>query len=88
MVLVAMTIATVGYLVFALNSGPMSVGFLKDTVRERVSDSIPGIRLDLDDVVIEKGDGASHPNLRLANVRLSDSDGNLIARAPRAAAAR
>ena len=85
MVLVAMTIATVGYLVFALNSGPMSVGFLKDTVRERVSDSIPGIRLDLDDVVIEKGDGASHPNLRLANVRLSDSDGNLIARAPRAA---
>ena len=80
-----MSIATIAYLVFALNSGPMSVGFLKEMVRERVSDSIPGIRLDLDDVVIEKGDGTSHPNLRLANVRLTDTAGNLIARAPRAA---
>ena len=80
-----MTIAAAAYLVFALNSGPMSVGFLKDTVRERVSDSIPGIRLDLDDVVIEQGEGNSHPNLRMTNVRLTDADGNLIARAPRAA---
>ena len=86
-VLAAMTVAAVAYVLFALNSGPLSVSFLKDTVRERVSDSIPGVRLDLDDVVIERGDGESHPTLRLANVRLSDADGNLIARAPRAAIA-
>jgi hypothetical protein len=86
-VLAIMTIAAAAYVVFAINSGPLSVSFLKDTVRERVSDSIPGVRLDLDDVVIERGDGSSHPTLRLANVRLSDTDGNLIARAPRAAIA-
>ncbi|MEE4239235.1 MAG: AsmA-like C-terminal domain-containing protein [Anderseniella sp.] len=84
-VLGAMIVAAAAYLVFALNSGPVSVGFLKDTVRERVSDSIPGIRLDLDDVVVEQGEGNSHPNLRMTNVRLTDTQGNLIARAPRAA---
>ncbi len=84
-VLLAMIIAAVAYILFAINSGPLSVSFLKETVLERVSESIPGVRLDLDDVVIEQEDGKAHPTLRLANVRLTDNDGNLIARAPRAA---
>ena len=84
---VIMMIAVIAYLAFALSSGPMSVGFLKQTVREQVADSIPGLRLDLDDVVIERVGGSGHPTLRLANVRLSDAQGNPIAQAPRAAIA-
>ena len=63
------------------------MGFLKDTVQERVSGSIPGLNVELDDLVIERGSNGGHPTLRLANVRLSDTEGNLIARAPRAAIA-
>ena len=88
-IIVAMGIATiaVAILVFSLSSGPISVGFLKDTVQERVSGSIPGLNVELDDLVIERGSNGGHPTLRLANVRLSDTEGNLIARAPRAAIA-
>jgi len=84
-----MGIATmaVATLVFTLSSGPISVGFMKDMVQERVSGSIPGLKVELDDVVIERGSNGGHPTLRLANVRLSDTKGNLIARAPRAAIA-
>ena len=69
----------------ALSSGPLSVGFLDDMVEDRVSDSIPGLKVEVDGVVIERGSNGGHPTLRLANVRLSDTNGNLIARAPRAA---
>ncbi len=84
-----MGIATIAVatLVFSLSSGPISVGFMKDMVQERVSGSIPGLKVELDDVVIERGSDGGHPTLRLANVRLSDTNGNLIARAPRAAIA-
>jgi hypothetical protein len=84
-VFVVMIIAAVAYVAFTLSSGPLSVGFLKETVRERVSNSIPGIKLELDDVVIERVSGSGHPTLRLANVRITDNNGNMLARAPRAA---
>ena len=86
-VVAVMILVAVAYVAFALSSGPLSVGFLKNTVRERVSDSIPGIKLELDDVVIERGSGKGNPTLRLANVRITDASGNMLARAPRAAIA-
>ena len=82
-----MLIAAVIYVVVALSSGPLSVGFLTDVVEDRVSDSIPGLKVELGGVVIERGSNGGHPTLRLANVRLTDTSGNLIARAPRAAIA-
>lgn len=84
MCIATMAVAT---LVFYLSSGPLSVGFMKDMVQDRVSGSIPGLTVELGDVVIERGSNGGHPTLRLANVRLSDTKGNLIARAPRAAIA-
>jgi len=84
-ILAVMSIAVVVYVMVALSSGPLSVGFLDDMVEDRVSDSIPGLKVDVDGVVIERGSNGGHPTLRLANVRLSDTSGNLIARAPRAA---
>ncbi len=86
-VLALMTISAVGYVLFAVSSGPLSVGFLRETVKERVSDSIPGIKVELDDVVLEWGDGSGHPTLLLTDVRLLDDAGGLLARAPRAAIA-
>lgn len=78
-------IAAVLYVVVALSSGPLSVGFLTDVVEDRVSDSIPGLKVELGGVVIERGSNGGHPTLRLAKVRLTDTSGNLVARAPRAA---
>lgn len=82
-----MLIAAVIYVVVALSSGPLSVGFLTNIVENRVSDSIPGLKVELERVVIERGSNGGHPTLRLADVRLTDTSGNLIARAPRAAIA-
>ena len=68
-----MLIAAAAYVMIALSSGPLSVGFLDDMVEDRVSDSIPGLKVEVDGVVIERGSNGGHPTLRLANVRLSDT---------------
>ena len=68
-----------------LSQGPVSLDFMTDTVQSRINANLSGMAIEIGGVVIERPPGDEFPRLRLRDLVLRDSGGNVIARAPRAA---
>ncbi len=68
-----------------LSEGPVSLAFLKDTVEQRINASLPEVDVSIKNVVVERDSITGQPRLRLQDIRFKNSDGRLIAQAPRAA---
>ena len=67
-----------------LSAGPVSLDFLRAAVENRINANLPGMTVSVGGVVVEKT-GGNVPHVRLRNIELKDKQGNLVARAPRAA---
>lgn len=70
-----------------LSQGPISLNFIRDRIQAEINGSLGGMSVKLGGVVIERDLKTGVPHFRLRNVELSDSEGRVIARAPRAAVA-
>jgi len=68
-----------------LSQGPVALTFLTPTVQSTINDSLTGMQVNIGDVIIERDQDTGSPRIRLRDIRLLDPDGNMIARAPRAA---
>ena len=68
-----------------LSQGPVSLNFMTGTLQARINESLSGMSVKIDGALIERAPGSGIPSFRLSNIVVSDSSGNLIARAPRAA---
>lgn len=83
-VLAVLLVLAVGVYV-RLAQGPVSLDFMRATVESRINKSLPNMTVSVGGVVVERNGGEDVPHVRLTDVDLKDLDGNLIARAPRAA---
>jgi hypothetical protein len=68
-----------------LSEGPLALTFLTSTVQNTINANLSGMQVAISDVILERDTGSERPRIRLRDIRLRDSDGNMIARAPRAA---
>ena len=68
-----------------LSQGPVSLSFLRDKVRTTISAGLGGLPVQVADVILERDPSTGRTNVRLRDLRLFDSAGRLIAKAPRAA---
>ncbi|MGI9413616.1 MAG: AsmA-like C-terminal domain-containing protein [Hyphomicrobiales bacterium] len=82
MALVLVLGAGIGY--WRIAQGPMTIGFLRGPIENFINASLPGMRLRVKDVVIERDANDNTIHLRLRRAQLEDDGGQLIARAPRA----
>lgn len=67
-----------------LSQGPVSLDFLRAAVENRINANLPNMTVSVGGVVVEKT-VSGVPHVRLRNLELKDKQGNLVARAPRAA---
>jgi len=68
-----------------LSRGPVSLNFMTDTIQAEINQNMHGLQVKIGGAVIEREAGSGIPHFRLRDIVLSDAQGNLIARAPRAA---
>ncbi|MEM1198628.1 MAG: hypothetical protein AAGI06_04895, partial [Pseudomonadota bacterium] len=68
-----------------LSQGPVSLSFLRDNVRSTISEGLGGLPVEVADVILERDTVSGRTSVRLRDLRLFDSSGRLIAKAPRAA---
>lgn len=68
-----------------LSYGPVSLNFMTETLQQQINRNLSGMSVTIGGAVIERAPGSGVPHFRLRNIELKDTDGNLIARAPRAA---
>ncbi len=68
-----------------LSYGPVSLNFMTGTIQEQINNNLTGMSVTIGGAVVERAPGNGVPHFRLRNIELKDTDGNLIARAPRAA---
>jgi hypothetical protein len=68
-----------------LSQGPVSLDFLRQAVESRINANLPNMSVSVGGVVVERSGGTGVPHVRLRNIELKDRNGNLVARAPRAA---
>ncbi len=68
-----------------LMTGPVSLDFMRDYIQSRVNSNLGGLRVRLEGVQIERDAGTGMPHFRLRNVELAGPQGEVIARAPKAA---
>ncbi|MBC8038334.1 MAG: AsmA-like C-terminal domain-containing protein [Rhizobiales bacterium] len=65
--------------------GPVSLNFMTGTIQTQINNNLSGMSVAIDGALIEREPGSGIPHFRLRNITLRDADGNMIARAPRAA---
>ena len=75
----------VGGFYLRLSQGPISLDFMTTMVQSRINSGLQGMSMSLGGVVIERLPGEELPRFRLRDLVLSDGNGAVIARAPRAA---
>lgn len=68
-----------------LSQGPVSLTFLTDEIRSIISTGLGGKKVEITDVVFERNPETGRANLHIRDLRLYDTNGALIAKAPRAA---
>jgi hypothetical protein len=68
-----------------LSQGPVSLSFLTDEVRSVISAGLGGNRAEISDVVFERDPETGRASLHIRDLALFDTNGALIAKAPRAA---
>ncbi len=81
---VSVLVLGAGFGYWRISQGPLSLGFLSGPVERFVNSSLDGMRLRVKDVVIERDPQSNTIHLRLRRAHLEDSEGQMIARAPRA----
>jgi hypothetical protein len=86
----ALAVLLAGFVVFAafyvrLSQGPVSLNFMTGTIQTQINKNLHGMSVAIDGALIERAAGSGIPHFRLRNITLRDADGNMIARAPRAA---
>ncbi len=80
-----LTVALVASAMWRLSQGPVALTFLTPAVQNTINASLTGMKVNIGDVIIERDQDTGRPRIRLRDIRMHDLDGNLIARAPRAA---
>ncbi len=83
--IVTLCAVAVGAFFWRLSEGPVSLDFMRGMVQSEINKNLPGLEVKLDGVLIERDAKTRLPSFRLRNLELLDTDGNTIARAPRAA---
>lgn len=83
--LTAVIIVVGGALFIRLMMGPVSLDFMRDSIQSRINSNLGGLRVRLDGVLVERDARTGMPHFRLRNVELTDPQGEVIARAPKAA---
>lgn len=80
-------VAVAGGVVFVqLMSGPVSLDFMRDRIRAQINSNLGGgLKVNLEGVMIERDANTGMPHFRLRDVELTDAQGEVIARAPKAA---
>jgi len=86
----AMAVLLSALVVFAafyvrLWQGPVSLNFMTGTIQSQINNNLSGMSVAIDGALIERAAGSGIPHFRLRNITLRDAEGNMIARAPRAA---
>src|SRR5262249_56246217 len=83
--LVAIVVVMSAAFFIRLMTGPVSLDFMRDNIQSRINSNIGGLRVRLEGVQIERDAKTGMPHFRLRNVELADPQGEVIARAPKAA---
>ncbi|HUR42627.1 MAG TPA: AsmA-like C-terminal domain-containing protein [Aestuariivirga sp.] len=78
-------LVVVGAFYVRLWQGPVSLNFMTGTIQTQINNSLSGMSVAIDGALIERAPGSGVPHFRLRNIILRDVNGNMIARAPRAA---
>lgn len=86
MTVVIVVSAASGILYVRLSHGPVSVKFLASSIEKGINAELAGLVARMDDVLLAVTDGGT-VELRLANLRLTDPDGDRVAMVPTAAVA-
>ncbi|MFM8746618.1 MAG: DUF3971 domain-containing protein [Aestuariivirga sp.] len=68
-----------------LAQGPVPLDFMRAAVESRINQSLPNLIVKTGGVVAERSEATGIPQLRLRDVEIRDKQGNLVAKAPRAA---
>ncbi|MGE0005917.1 MAG: DUF3971 domain-containing protein [Parvibaculaceae bacterium] len=83
--LTAIVVVAGGVLFVRLMTGPVSLDFMRDRIQSQINSNLGGLRVRLDGVIVERDADTGMPHFRLRNVELTDPQGEVIARAPKAA---
>jgi hypothetical protein len=76
-----------GVFYWRLNQGPVSLAFMGKTIEQAINTQLPGFHISLGETELELDTDTGTPNVRVRNLVLADSDGVIIASAPKAGVA-
>lgn len=68
-----------------LAQGPVPLDFMRSAVESRINQNLPNLVVKMGGVVAERSGQTGVPQVRLRDVEIRDKQGNLVAKAPRAA---
>lgn len=85
MALLALLLIAAAAAYVRLAQGPVPIDFMRQSVESRINANLPNMTVSVGGVVVERSGGSGLPHVRLRNIELKDKQGNLLARAPRAA---
>jgi hypothetical protein len=83
--LTAIVIVAGGAFFIRLMIGPVSLDFMRERIQSEINANLGGLRVRLGGVLVERDAETGMPHFRLRNVELTDPQGAIIARAPKAA---
>ncbi len=67
-----------------LNQGPVSLAFMGQSIERAINKQLPGFRISLGEAELELDVETKTPHVRVRNLVLADTDGQVIASAPKA----
>ncbi len=67
-----------------LSQGPVSLAFLQDRIESAINKQLSGLTISLSDTVLELDAESFVPHVRARNLVLTDTDGTVLASAPKA----
>jgi hypothetical protein len=83
--LTAIVIVASGAFFIRLMMGPVSLDFMRERIQSEINSNLGGLRVTLEGVLVERDATTGMPHFRLRNVELTGPQGEVIARAPKAA---
>lgn len=83
--LTAIILVAGGVLFVQLMTGPVSLDFMRERIQSEINSNLGGLRVRLGGVQVERDAQTGMPHFRLRNVELTDPQGEILARAPKAA---
>lgn len=83
--LTAIIIVAGGAFFIRLMTGPVSLDFMRERIQSEINSNLGGLRVRIGGVLVERDAETGAPHFRLRNVELTDPQGEIIARAPKAA---